>query len=123
MPWLVRKSAILRAASSLAGRKAYAERRFADRVFAYGIRPPFTAVLRDGPEMKTVVSKGIDPERWVAEASIGRGEERPTFDMPGDGMRYVRDSIGIDTVVVNGEVAWAAGACTDAKSGMICGLN
>ena len=55
-------------------------------------------------------------------ATIARGEERPVFDMPGDGMRYVRDSIGVDTVVVNGEVAWAKGEYTDAKSGMICGM-
>jgi N-acyl-D-aspartate/D-glutamate deacylase len=54
--------------------------------------------------------------------AIGRGEEHAVFDMPGDGMRYVRGSIGIDTVVVNGEVAWANGAYTDAKAGEICGL-
>lgn len=55
----------------------------------------------------------FDPE------TIGRGEERPVFDMPGEGMRYVRDSIGVDTVLVNGEVAWANGAYTEAKAGRI----
>ena len=55
-------------------------------------------------------------------ATIARGPERPIFDMPGDGMRYVRDSIGIDTVVVNGEVAWSGGAYTNSQSGVICGL-
>src|SRR5665213_979935 len=55
-------------------------------------------------------------------ATIGRGDERPVFDMPGDGMRYVRDSVGIDTVVVNGEVAWAKGAYTGSPSGEICGI-
>jgi len=54
--------------------------------------------------------------------AIGRGEEHAVFDMPGDGMRYVRGSIGVDTVVVNGEIAWAKGAYTDAKAGEICGL-
>jgi N-acyl-D-aspartate/D-glutamate deacylase len=54
--------------------------------------------------------------------TIGRGEERPVFDMPGDGMRYVRDSVGIDTVVVNGEVAWAKGDYTGSASGEICGI-
>src|SRR5579871_3109133 len=54
--------------------------------------------------------------------SIDRGEEHPVFDMPGDGMRYVRGSIGVDTVVVNGKIAWAKGAYTDAKAGEICGL-
>jgi N-acyl-D-aspartate/D-glutamate deacylase len=51
--------------------------------------------------------------------TIARGEERPVFDMPGDGMRYIRDSIGVDTVLVNGEVAYAKGAYTDAKAGVV----
>ena len=52
--------------------------------------------------------------------TIGRGEEHPVFDMPGDGMRYVRGATGIDTVLVNGQVAYAAGAYTDARSGVVC---
>lgn len=56
-------------------------------------------------------------------ATIARGEERPTFDMPGDGMRYTRDSIGIDAVLVNGQVAWQSGRYADARSGAICELN
>jgi hypothetical protein len=42
-------------------------------------------------------------------------------DVPGDGMRYVRSSTGVDVVLVNGAVAWADGAYTDARSGAICG--
>ncbi|HZZ87105.1 MAG TPA: amidohydrolase family protein [Caulobacteraceae bacterium] len=53
---------------------------------------------------------------------IARGEERPQFDMPGDGMRYVRDAIGVEAVLVNGQVAWEAGAYTDARAGRICEL-
>ena len=56
----------------------------------------------------------FDPEM------IARGDERPVFDMPGEGMRYVRDAAGIDTVLVNGEVAYTAGAYTGAKSGVVC---
>ena len=56
-------------------------------------------------------------------ATIGRGPERPAFDMPGDGMRYVRDATGVEAVVVNGAVAWEAGRYTDAKSGVVCPLN
>lgn len=52
--------------------------------------------------------------------TIDRGEERPVFDMPGEGMRYVRDARGIDTVLVNGEVAYTAGAYTEARSGVVC---
>ena len=53
-------------------------------------------------------------------ASIARGDERPVFDMPGQGMRYIRDAVGIDTVVVNGEIAWTKGAYTGAAAGAIC---
>jgi N-acyl-D-amino-acid deacylase len=53
---------------------------------------------------------------------IGRGPERPAFDMPGEGMRYVRDATGVEAVMVNGEMAWEAGRYAEAKSGVICEL-
>jgi N-acyl-D-aspartate/D-glutamate deacylase len=53
--------------------------------------------------------------------TIDRLEERPVHDVPGDGMRYIRSATGVDVVLVNGEVAWAHGAYTDARSGAICG--
>jgi hypothetical protein len=42
------------------------------------------------------------------------------FDMPGDGMRYTRDAVGVDTVLVNGQVAYADGAYTEARAGIAC---
>jgi N-acyl-D-aspartate/D-glutamate deacylase len=56
----------------------------------------------------------FDPE------TIARGDEVPALDMPGDGMRYVRGAKGIDTVIVNGEIAWSSeGGYTDARPGVI----
>src|SRR3989344_504644 len=52
--------------------------------------------------------------------TIDREAELPTFDMPGDGMRYVRAAREIDTVLVNGEVAYANGAYTEARAGVVC---
>lgn len=52
--------------------------------------------------------------------TIARGEEYPVFDMPGEGMRYVRGAQGIDTVLVNGQVAYTAGAYTDTRAGVVC---
>jgi N-acyl-D-amino-acid deacylase len=52
--------------------------------------------------------------------TIARGEEVPAFDMPGEGMRYVRAARGIDTVLVNGEVAYTAGSYTIARAGVVC---
>jgi N-acyl-D-aspartate/D-glutamate deacylase len=52
--------------------------------------------------------------------TIGRGDETPVRDMPGAGMRYVRSACGVETVVVNGEIAWSAsGGYTDARTGVI----
>ena len=52
--------------------------------------------------------------------TIARGDEVPALDMPGDGMRYVRGAQGVDTVIVNGEIAWSAeGGYTEARSGVV----
>jgi N-acyl-D-aspartate/D-glutamate deacylase len=67
--------------------------------------------LKEGLAADIVV---FDPD------TIARGEEEPAFDMPGDGMRYVRGARGIDTVLVNGEVAYTAGAYTASRSGVVC---
>jgi N-acyl-D-amino-acid deacylase len=70
--------------------------------------------LREGFAADIVV---FDPQ------TIGRGEERPVFDMPGDGMRYTRGSTGVDTVLVNGQLAWSKGAYADQTAGVICPLS
>ncbi len=51
---------------------------------------------------------------------IARGDEHAVFDMPGSGLRYVRNSVGVDTVVVNGAVAYQNDAYTDSRTGIIC---
>ncbi|HEY6598644.1 MAG TPA: amidohydrolase family protein, partial [Pseudomonadales bacterium] len=51
---------------------------------------------------------------------IARGDEHAVFDMPGSGMRYVRNSVGVDTVVVNGAVAYQNDAYTDSRTGIVC---
>lgn len=44
----------------------------------------------------------FDPE------TVDRGVEKFVQDVPGDGSRYVRDSQGVDTVIVGGGIAWSA---------------
>jgi N-acyl-D-amino-acid deacylase len=45
-------------------------------------------------------------------------------DLPGDGFRYIRRGLGIDTVVVNGAVVWTAdGGYTDARAGDVVSLS
>lgn len=60
----------------------------------------------------------FDPE------TIARGEERFVQDVPGDGFRYVRDSHGMDTVIVGGGVAWSAqDGYQDARGQIVPGAN
>ena len=40
--------------------------------------------------------------------AIDRGAEVYVQDVPGDGSRYIRDAIGVDTVIVAGGIAWSA---------------
>jgi N-acyl-D-aspartate/D-glutamate deacylase len=52
--------------------------------------------------------------------TIDRGEEIPVRDMPEQGMRYVRESRGVEAVIVGGALAWsAAGGYTDARTGVV----
>ncbi len=69
--------------------------------------------------------RGLLREGYVADVTvfdpdtIARGEEYYTQDVPGDGSRYVRDALGIDTVIVGGNVAYTEGGYTDAANGEI----
>ena len=57
--------------------------------------------------------RGLLHEGYVADITVfdpealDRGEERYVQDVPGDGSRYVRDAVGVNTVVVGGEIAYA----------------
>ena len=60
----------------------------------------------------------FDPER------LDRGPERYIQDVPGDGSRYVRSAVGMDTVIVGGAVAFdQAGGYTDARFGQVLPLS
>jgi len=56
----------------------------------------------------------FDPE------TIDRDEEVAAHDMPEGGMRYVRASKGVETVIVGGEIAWSRETgYTDARRGAV----
>jgi len=81
----------------------------ADTAQIWGI--PDRGVLRPGLAADVVV---FDPD------TIGRGEELPARDMPGEGMRYVRAASGVEHVIVNGEPTWSAGGgYTEARAGVV----
>jgi N-acyl-D-aspartate/D-glutamate deacylase len=69
-------------------------------------------MLREGLAADVVV---FDP------ATIDRGPEVASADFPGAGTRWIRRSVGIDAVVVNGTVTWTAADGYDeaARAGVI----
>ena len=75
-----------------------------------------------GLEKRGRIEKGYAADVVVFDpATIDRGAERVVFDMPGGGMRYVRDAIGVDAVVVNGAIAYRDRQYTAAATGCIAG--
>ena len=68
-------------------------------------------LLREGYAADVVV---FDP------ATIDRGPEVASDDFPGGGTRWIRRSVGIDAVVVNGTVTWTAdgGYVQSARAGV-----
>ncbi len=111
------------------GDTGYLFSEFVRKAGALTLEAAVKKITSDTAEIWGLKDRGVLREGLAADvvvfdaATIGRGAERPVFDMPGDGMRYIRDAIGIDTVVVNGEIAWSKGAYTDAAAGTICALN
>ncbi|MBI1238554.1 MAG: amidohydrolase family protein [Alphaproteobacteria bacterium] len=61
-----------------------------------------------------IPDRGLLQVGYVADIAIfdpqtvDRDVERYQWDVPGDGSRYVRDPIGVDTVIVGGGIAWSA---------------
>lgn len=70
--------------------------------------------------------RGLLQEGYVADITvfdpetIDRGPEYYVQDVPGEGSRYVRDAVGIDTVIIGGEVAYEqATGYTESKRGQV----
>ena len=68
-----------------------------------------TAAIWGIPD-RGLLQKGYTADIVVFDPlSIDRGEEVYVQDVPGDGSRYVRESHGVETVIVGGGIAWSAG--------------
>lgn len=85
-------------------------------------------ITADTAEIWCIADRGLLKQGYVADITIfnaetiDRGEEYYVQDVPGNGYRYVRDSIGIDTVVIGGDVAYThAAGYTNASNGKVIG--
>lgn len=62
-----------------------------------------------------LTERGVLREGYAADvcvfdpATIDRGPEIASTDFPGGGTRWIRHQVGMDTVIVNGEITWTAG--------------
>jgi N-acyl-D-aspartate/D-glutamate deacylase len=81
---------------------------------AMSIESAVKKVTSDTASIWGIPDRGLLQQGYVADivlfdpATIARGEEKYVKDVPGDGSRYVRDALGVDTVIVGGGIAWTA---------------
>jgi len=100
--------------------------RFVRETALLGIEAAVKKITSDTASIWGIAERGLLRAGFVADivvfdpATIGRGAEYYVQDVPGDGSRYVRDSVGVDTVIVGGAVAWSqAHGYTDACRGEV----
>ncbi|MFT7305566.1 MAG: N-acyl-D-amino-acid deacylase, partial [Candidatus Azotimanducaceae bacterium] len=71
-------------------------------------------ITHDPASIWGIPERGLLKAGYIADVTIfdsetiARGHEYYTQDVPGDGSRYVRDAIGVETVLVAGHVAYSA---------------
>lgn len=69
-------------------------------------------VTSDTASIWGIPERGLIQKGYIADIAVfdpetvDRGVEKFVQDVPGDGSRYVRDSHGVDTVIVGGGIAW-----------------
>lgn len=80
---------------------------------AMSLEAAIKKVTSDTAAIWGIPERGLLHTGYVADIAIfdphtiARGEEAFVNDVPGDGHRYVRDSRGVDTVIVGGAIAWS----------------
>lgn len=71
-------------------------------------------ITSDTASIWGIPERGLLQPGYIADIAVfdpqtvDRGVEKFVQDVPGDGSRYVRDSQGVDTVIVGGGIAWSA---------------
>jgi N-acyl-D-aspartate/D-glutamate deacylase len=77
-----------------------------------GIEEAIKKITSDTAKIWGIRNRGLIQKGYVADITIfdpetvARGDEYFVQDVPGDGNRYVRDAVGIDSVIINGAVAY-----------------
>jgi len=110
------------------GDTGYLMSRFVRETETMSLEAAVKKVTADPAKIWGIQDRGLLKPGYVADvtifdaSTIDRGEEYYVQDVPGNGYRYVRDSIGINTVVIGGDIAYSdADGYTDAANGEIIG--
>lgn len=96
------------------GDTGYLFSRFVRDTRAMSLEAAVRKITGDTARIWGMDNRGILQPGFAADVTIfdpdtiDRGPEYFADDVPGDGSRYVRDAIGIDTVIVGGAIAWSA---------------
>jgi N-acyl-D-amino-acid deacylase len=108
------------------GDTGYLFSRFVRERQAVGLEAAVKKITSDTAAIWGIPDRGLLQKGYVADIAvfdadaIDRGAEYYVQDVPGDGSRYVRDPVGMDTVIVSGAVAWsAADGYAEARGGAI----
>lgn len=91
-----------------------------------GLEEAVKKITHDTAKIWGMANRGLIQNGYAADITVfdpetvARGPEYFVQDVPGDGNRYVRDAIGIDSVVINGAIVYQQGSgYTDAHCGEI----
>lgn len=107
------------------GDTGYLFSQFVRHCKALTIEQAVKKITLDTANIWGMTNRGVLKEGYAADVTIfdaeqiDRGDEYYTDDVPGDGHRYVRDAIGVHTVVIGGAVAYQDGEYTDSARGSI----
>ncbi|MDC0067492.1 amidohydrolase family protein [Gammaproteobacteria bacterium] len=107
------------------GDTGYLFSQFVRQCKALSIEEAVKKITLDTATIWGMNNRGLLHEGYAADITIfdaeqiDRGEEYYVQDVPGDGSRYVRDSKGIDTVIIGGEIAYRGGEYTESAIGSI----
>ncbi len=107
------------------GDTGYLFSKFVRETGALSIEAAVKKITLDTANIWGIRNRGLLQAGYAADVvvfdpdTIDRGEERAVHDVPGGGMRYVRDSIGVEAVFVNGALAYDSSGYKGARSGTI----
>lgn len=110
------------------GDTGYLFSRFVRSTQALGLEEAVKKITSDPANIWSINNRGLLKPGYAADITIfdydtiDRGDEYYVQDVPGNGHRYVRDSVGIDTVLIGGDITYTtSNGYTNVANGQVIG--